>query len=995
MKKKVPMPDEGLKGWRQLLCGYPWFSKENQYPIQAYSEFMPPPRLGKRPCGEVDTSLFSEDDDWGWNISEIEEEYELKPGLANLASQIINEIVELGQGKSAYKIAGHERRNLVDNPYWPPELAARAGKLIQEKYVTILPLSLSKTQDDKGRNRWTFFGASEQGPEKATWASFYSAPVEERPAIEAFSFWVNLLSTVYGESCREPRDLHGIGFRIFPTPAGVGFPCWRESPLPSSAQPFLWTEQMPFDGIRYLLTFSPFSSLPEVVRKGYLSGRLVLLPFPGSLVFWGMPNYVRLQRELPMALQLPLQRITDRHGGPEGIRVPQSGWFHESGRDFKLPDVHQRFMLNTYKRTSRWDRSQRYENEVVLSTIEDTMAKTLFGTELDMLGLYGKPMARNSQIWTSDSRLLLNGPGASREDLERAAETIARGGTFSYRFQFPPMRVGPYQIYWHRPLAAYWAEDKEEVQLLGDAPQGYLTAYQSEETYLENQIELWPRLQNRETYLLALRLFEHLKEHYRHQTALNVIRLLDLSRRWEQKSVPRSLARQVLRLPERETLESWLAALPEKSENKEGGEKLQHELERLFEPLRTSVLHASLPGIPAPPDSPQAITYAYTSKRAFEEAWWNDILRLSNGEYINKNNADCVEDPPTLARLAHRHRDLELLGNYLLTRHRQAIAASSMSGKADCGELRFHWYTDFDFAAFGGWKNNQEGRLFERDLMVVIPGRNHREAVIMADHYDTAFMEDLYDRSNGGTGAHVAAAGADDNCSATATLLQASPIFLELSKQGLLERDIWLVHLTGEEFPSDCMGARRLCQALVEKNLNVILEDGSTLGLADTHVAGVYILDMIGHNRESDKDVFQISPGRGRSSLRLAYLAHQANISWNIAIEEWDRNPERQAKGHSRRSYDGIKIPSIAEHPRLQGEVRLIDDPHSSIYNTDGQIFSDCGIPVVLFMENYDINRSGYHDTMDTTTNIDLDYGAALAAISVETVASAATQKIL
>jgi hypothetical protein len=29
----------------------------------------------------------------------------------------------------------------------------------------------------------------------------------------------------------------------------------------------------------------------------------------------------------------------------------------------------------------------------------------------------------------------------------------------------------------------------------------------------------------------------------------------------------------------------------------------------------------------------------------------------------------------------------------------------------------------------------------------------------------------------------------------------------------------------------------------------------------------------------------------------------------------------------------------------------------------DGQIFSDTGIPVVLFMENYDINRVGYHDT--------------------------------
>jgi len=42
------------------------------------------------------------------------------------------------------------------------------------------------------------------------------------------------------------------------------------------------------------------------------------------------------------------------------------------------------------------------------------------------------------------------------------------------------------------------------------------------------------------------------------------------------------------------------------------------------------------------------------------------------------------------------------------------------------------------------------------------------------------------------------------------------------------------------------------------------------------------------------------------------------------------------------------------------------------------------GVPMVLFMENYDINRSGYHDTKGTMENIDLDYGAAFAAIAIE-----------
>jgi hypothetical protein len=86
----------------------------------------------------------------------------------------------------------------------------------------------------------------------------------------------------------------------------------------------------------------------------------------------------------------------------------------------------------------------------------------------------------------------------------------------------------------------------------------------------------------------------------------------------------------------------------------------------------------------------------------------------------------------------------------------------------------------------------------------------------------------------------------------------------------------------------------------------------------------------------------------------------------------------------------GAKIPPPARQPQLHGEVRTPTDPRSSLYNTDGQIFSDAGIPVVLFMENYDINRQGYHDTQDTMANIDLDYGAALAAIAIEAVARTA-----
>jgi hypothetical protein len=87
----------------------------------------------------------------------------------------------------------------------------------------------------------------------------------------------------------------------------------------------------------------------------------------------------------------------------------------------------------------------------------------------------------------------------------------------------------------------------------------------------------------------------------------------------------------------------------------------------------------------------------------------------------------------------------------------------------------------------------------------------------------------------------------------------------------------------------------------------------------------------------------------------------------------------------------GARLEPAAEFLALHGEVRPEWDHRSALYNTDGQIFSDAGIPVVLFMENYDISRTGYHDTDDTMKNIDLDYAAALAAIAIESIAAAAS----
>jgi hypothetical protein len=251
-------------------------------------------------------------------------------------------------------------------------------------------------------------------------------------------------------------------------------------------------------------------------------------------------------------------------------------------------------------------------------------------------------------------------------------------------------------------------------------------------------------------------------------------------------------------------------------------------------------------------------------------------------------------------------------------------------------------------------------------------------------------MEDVYETEQGGDGLRAPACGADDNHSATTALLLAADVLLPLAKAGKLERDVWLVHLTGEEFPGDSLGARALAQEIVEERLLFTAEDGGKRDMSRVRIAGAYVLDMIGHNTEKDRDVFQIAPGEGAASARLARIAHVANERWNRGIDAWNRAPDRGGRERARRMPDGSTPPPPFAHLPLDGEVRVEWEPRSALYNTDGQCFSDVGIPVVLFMENYDISRKGYHDTHDTMANIDLDYCAALTAIAIETVAEAA-----
>ncbi len=294
-------------------------------------------------------------------------------------------------------------------------------------------------------------------------------------------------------------------------------------------------------------------------------------------------------------------------------------------------------------------------------------------------------------------------------------------------------------------------------------------------------------------------------------------------------------------------------------------------------------------------------------------------------------------------------KDVEILSGareafFPITRAKANFGTHKNSADADNQLLHLVSYLEERYAVMGletrrhsfTWRGIDQANLIAR-----IPGSRadaSRYPVLIADHIDTAFTEDEFDRS----GKRVSAAGADDNASGVAGVLRAA----EVLKSSRPEYDIWLVHITGEEFPADDLGARRL--------LSQFLGSGQD-------IRGLVLMDMIGYRSRNDA-VFQISVGESEASMNLGKIALAS------AFSTVDKS--------------------------LKPKLRPRFDEHSYLYNTDGVIFSDSGYPVVLFNEhlNYheNLNRRGYHMTTDTTAKMDFFFAASIARVAVRTAAELA-----
>jgi len=218
----------------------------------------------------------------------------------------------------------------------------------------------------------------------------------------------------------------------------------------------------------------------------------------------------------------------------------------------------------------------------------------------------------------------------------------------------------------------------------------------------------------------------------------------------------------------------------------------------------------------------------------------------------------------------------------------------------------------------------------EANLIVKIPGtlpRDKNRPIIFVDHVDKAIAEDHYAKTN----EKITTGGADDNGTATAAELMASEIYAERYLEKPPAHDIWLFHITGEEYPGSSLGARH--------QVGRMLKQGQM-------ITGVIDMDMLGHHPEHSKR-FQINPGPTAGSWKIAQAILNAS---QIHAARWTpivRLP------YSRKGYDT---------------------------QTDGEVFRLVGYDHVTSNEDKGLNHrrgdKNYHELGDESSLLDIPYAS-------------------
>ncbi len=931
---------QAASGWETILDVSQW-KVTGRYSLRAYSEFLPAPISGARPYelrldapssllkNHSFSKLFKREEPESFGIDPFDDFVYLRPGLEAIVRPYLLAVKGWIAGNSRSPFPSHF---LKDNPYWPTSMKKAPQPL---RLIAFLPVSVARTQDEFGKSRWTLLGGAGRTPDELFFSTFVRC--------ESLLNWLRPQPT--GKP--EPFDVNNACEVL----KKEGIFVYSKAPLSGELAHLSFSESKPAASLRLLVTVEPIQQWPRFLRERFLSGEVEAAPYPATMIPWGVPSYAKLSEMRSDAWELPLavvlspfgKRANDRLLVPEALALDSPAFSASSSRHKPLKNSR-----NASKR----------------------IFQKLFDFSPDQVELYGKPSARNSQIWGTGGVLkdkwLLHGPLADRDSIDAVKEGLQKDLKKSevyYREYFPPETLNGFEIRWQRPVAVIVGEKTKEEDGFDFRWQfrGKIVAQKE-----GSSVELFPT--HRDLSGLSELTAKAFSEKSQQGTGIAIRKLAEFSALLG-KPISEEMANLLLASKKGKSplLAEWVAGVAAAS------------------PEVASRLKGKLG--PTHTDRVKPLTFARSVETDFdfESQYWSWIAALS-ANYKAQNNADCVPSNDRQC-LKNELPDVSLY----LQRYYEKLGLA-------VHRMPFYWEMDYEVSWWGGWALNSPKRTLQdiandghHNLIVVIPGESHEEAVILADHYDTAYMGDVYDGSHSPAlrGHRHAAAGADDNHSATATLMAAAQILSQVP----LKRDVWLVHLTGEEYPADCLGARALSESLV-------LGRPVVGGKKNPKIVGLYVLDMIAHNTDRDhvakgghsNSTFQISPGMGERSAKLAELMHRVTVTWNDLAGK-NENEGWNLKYHRNPGWERVTGPGRPPQtlfPQFRGEIRLPWDLQSTLFNTDGQIFSDVGIPTVLMMENYDINRVGYHDTQDTLSNIDLDFGAGLSRIAIESVAQAA-----
>src|SRR5450432_1567394 len=211
------------------------FHGTGRFPVRAYSELMPPPYIGIKPYAPTRAqacTTFGATASDALDVDEYEQAHDLEPGLDRIADHLVLELGRLVRGEPNTL----SQALLAKNPAWPAELAhaAKEGKLKHDPLLIILSLALSRSQDDKGNDHFTLFGASHEGAARPVWRG-----LDEASLTKILTF-----AGITGE------------WKIF---AAAG-------ELPEALRKKLFKDKLPST----LVTFEPFGHLPAAIRHAYL-----------------------------------------------------------------------------------------------------------------------------------------------------------------------------------------------------------------------------------------------------------------------------------------------------------------------------------------------------------------------------------------------------------------------------------------------------------------------------------------------------------------------------------------------------------------------------------------------------------------------------------------------------------------------------------------------------------------------------------------------------